>query len=329
MAKKVYNPKTGKMEWVGDDGKPLTLSQVNPGLGSLPGRATAREAELLARLPDAQLAGFSGPSVVDPKVVQGARPGEPDPVPPHTYRPLAGAKQNNRGGSVLLDLTNGQARADTIVRTANNSGEDAEQLLITLGYHWEGFAYEDNPDFGAMFPALSYVPIATAVIGWGIGGASFEAEVDWVQGLSFPLNASFARIGAYVQSEPFDRKLILDAAISYGASQKFYSGARKTQAPAAQTANSSTFAVPRFATGLIPLVTNLLATPSGPQNFCISIGNGLSGVGNTVAAFFWQNDTRYGCREGLIPLPNIGKSVTITNLDANVPPTYCIFSLSF
>lgn len=327
MPKQVYSRALGRLVWVDDNGKPLL--NYNPGMGSLPGQAAAREADLYSRLPNAQLAGYYGPSVVNPQQMQGARPNDPDPVPPNTYRPLAGAKQNNRGNSVLLDLSNGQARADSIVRTANNCGDDAEQLLVTLGYHWEGFAYDANPDFAAGFPALSYVPIATAVVGWGIGGAAFEAEVDWVQGLSFPLNASFVQIGAYVDSEPFNQKLILDAALSYGASAKFYSGARKTQAPSATTANSASFEVPRFATGLLPLVTDLLVLPGAAQNFRIDIGNGLGGVGNNIASFFWQNDTRYGSREGLIPLPNIGKSVTITNLDANTPPTYCIFSLSF
>lgn len=54
----------GRVVWVDDQGRVLSDDQVNPGLGSLPGRGHARELDLASRLPDAELAGYEGPGVV-------------------------------------------------------------------------------------------------------------------------------------------------------------------------------------------------------------------------------------------------------------------------
>lgn len=209
MPRRVYDKNSGKMVWVGDDGKPLV--NYNPGMGSLPGQALRREADLLSRLPDAQLAGYTGPSVVDPQPVRGARPDDPAPVPPHTYRPLAGAKENNRGNSVLLSLppaigVDTTMVLGTIVETAKQSGDDAESIKVICGFAPQG----------DVNPAEEYNLAGT--LEFGIGGATFSAEFDWRNGTCFSVPASFLRVKGVLTYTNLlvERDIVVTAALAYG-----------------------------------------------------------------------------------------------------------------
>lgn len=323
MAKKVYNPKTGKMEWVGDDGKPLTLSQVNPGLGSLPGRATAREAELLARLPDAQLAGFSGPSVVDPRPMRGARPDNPDPTPLHTFRPLAGAKQNNRGNTQLIELPSTGAVEEivvgSIVETSREAGDDAEHILVTCGVELDTLINPNTERFNI-----------EGLVEWGIGGASFSAEFDWGQGTCFSIAASFIRVGVkivYQTAPAVQRRAAVSAALAYGSSPLVSaSPARKTIVTESVASGFSTtrYGIPNFAVGLT-LTGSSQAQP--PDWFVGFIGSTASGARN--AFFEWKGRTNYSNqRDGTIPIPGWADSVYLTNQSPVADTADMIFSLA-
>jgi hypothetical protein len=339
MAKKVYNPKTGKMEWVGDDGKPLTLSQVNPGLGSLPGRATAREAELLARLPDAQLAGFSGPSVVDPKVVQGARPGEPDPVPPHTYRPLAGLKQNSRGASRVLELGGSASispqQINSFIETPRNNGDDAELIAVTLGYELQerqsGLLDPADP---APYAGLLTEFYPTAVIEWGIGGATFSAEVDWALGTRVVLCASSVKVGFRLPAvnlgiAPFN--VIFSAGLSY-ASGHVSKPPRLTVNPLppppapqglAAGASTSYVVIPNFAESFVVTQGSMAFRP-----LSVVLVDGF--LTNEPARYLIDSPSNLAHQnERAFPIPNGAKLLLITNAGAG-PTTSLrvIFSLA-
>ncbi len=119
---------------------------------------------------------------------QGATvPGEVPAEPAPTYRPLAGAKPNNRGGSVRIQINPATAAYQqpiAICESPRNNGQDAEAILVTLGLEVLGDA--DNTDLAEV--------TATASIEWGVGGAIYHAEIDWVNGVTFCLSASYVRI---------------------------------------------------------------------------------------------------------------------------------------
>lgn len=225
MPRRVYDKNSGKMVWVGDDGKPLV--NYNPGMGSLPGQALRREADLLSRLPDAQLAGYTGPSVVAaPAVMKGAEPDDPNPVPPSTYRPLAGLGQSNRGASRVLELGGlasiNPQQINSFLETPRSNGDDAELLGLTLGYELQTkISGNLDPALPDPNPGLLTEFYPTAVIEWGIGGATFSAEVDWALGNRIVLCASSLKVGFRLPAVnlgilPFN--VIFSAAISYASS---------------------------------------------------------------------------------------------------------------
>lgn len=210
MPRRVMTPQ-GEVVWVSDDGTPLY--DYNPGMGSLPGRAMRRMVDGYERLPDAQNAGFQGPGIVHQRPVQGPYPGNDDPPPKYDYRPLNGAAQNNRGGTAVVELP-ATAVAETtqsfsIVESPKNGGDDAENIIVVCG----------TTVLQELAGADSGFKVE-GILTFGIGGASFQAEFDWLQGVSFGVAASFVRVAARVTylSPEAEGKLAIAAALAYGPS---------------------------------------------------------------------------------------------------------------
>lgn len=322
MPRRVYDKNSGKMVWVGDDGKPLV--NYNPGMGSLPGQALRREADLLSRLPDAQLAGFRGPSVVDPQPMRGARPMDPDPVPPHTYRPLAGAKQNARGNLRVVELpvTPGggavvNLQVPSLVETPRQAGDDAEGIMVVCGIE------ASTP------PSSQFGYNIGGIVELGIGGANFSAEFDWVQGTTFVIPGSFVRVKAdieYFNETGVLQNLLVGAALSYGSAHGgVFSPLRKTinLGSIAPTAQSGFIELPNFATALT--LSAVSAGPPLPPNLQIN----FIGTNGQQSSYAYTTNSNLGAqRDAEFPIPGWAAFFTVTNralINFNVS---AIFSLS-
>lgn len=298
---------------------PLELSQVDPGFARryVPGHGmqspSLRQAELLARLPAADIVGFQGPGVVPGGEPSGgarrlqeeiASGGFEPPAP--TYRPLGGAQANNRGGSIVVIVPSGGGGSfedfKGIVETSKNAGDDAEAIGVTLGF---------QPVVAETTPQVRVV--STALLTWGIGGAIFEAEMDWLQGLTFSLFASYVRVGLRVQSilAASEIKYIFSAALAYGqnGSRGQASPCRLTRSVGSLNALSSAeLPIPAWANSFTIVDTNAFATAP-------TLGISVSTIAGAPIANYAYTSRANGANltENQYPIPNGGRTLEITN----------------
>lgn len=304
MPRRVIDRATGQVVWIDDKGNTLGF---DPGMGSLPGQAERREADLYSRLPDAQIAGYRGPSVVNPQPMRGARPNDPDPQPLHTYRPLAGAKQNNRGQAKVITLPATLApivvEAGSIIETPRNGGDDAENITVVCGYQPQGVLSTSAFDI-------------KGIIEFGIGGASFEAEFDWLNGTCFAIPASFVRVKAEVSygSLLTPIEMALSAGLAYGYKGGSLSAHMKrsfrpdgnTLAPG----DSFTGFIPNFATGVSVVHGSLTGRSTLALSGTTNVQYDTSSMANTANQ-----------RDGMYPIPSGCNQFTLTNTGvANLEP---------
>jgi hypothetical protein len=219
------------------------LSNVNPGFASqyVPGRgrlsASEEQEDLLSRLPAADISDAVGPGVVrggeqgrGARREQGEYGGLPPPAP--TYRPLGGAKQNYRGNSQVLTLsgTTPEQVVNSFVATPRDAGDDAENLMVVLGQK-----PVTDAAIGVGNAQWDNIVDAIAVLTWGIGGAQFDAEIDWQQGTCFTIPASFLRIGLRLGpggDGEQEASFLFSAAIAYGSGgSRLASPLRRTISP--------------------------------------------------------------------------------------------------
>jgi hypothetical protein len=253
-----------------------------------------------------------------------------------TQRPLQGLSQNNRGMTKEIVLptlvgSNGQPlKVPSIVETAKMNGDDAEVLSVQLGttYGWD----VSDPALSALNPSV------LALVEWGVGGAYFSAEVDWNQGGSFAVTASFLRVSAEVAAIPAllvsDQKMSLSAAIGYGnpSTLNVSSPLRRTvlaypPAPSApKLAAGAAFScpIPAWAVGCT-VVDGGIGAGAGntaPPNTQVNIDN----VVYTVTDRSNQSDHV----EGMFPIHAGARTLMVTNNSLN-PLWYptIIFNLAF
>ncbi len=316
------------------------LVPVNPGLPS-PGRgnqggmgARLSEADLMSRLPDADLAGAIGPGVKPGgEQAVGARRAkleaeEAKSPPAPTYRPLGGAMQNNRGNAKLVTLPStlgveGTVRT-SVVETSKSSGDDAEALSVQLALELP--ADFTDPAGGAFTVPLEII----CVLEWGVGGAFFTAECDWNQGVSFTICASFLRVSArivYTSSAEFS--IVLKAGLGYGNSNSLNvsSSARRT-IPLGNIGaglDSAVTPIPAWAVGLT--ITD--ASPATP-NCQISLQD-TGAVFTPDALYVWNDRSNQANQvEGQFPIPSQCRFVVVRNLlGIATTATKLIFNLGF
>jgi hypothetical protein len=255
--------------------------------------------------------------------MRGARPQDPDPVPPHTYRPLAGLKQNNRGQSFPFEI-GGIASlkpqlVSSFVETPRNNGDDAEVVAVTLGFELQSNTTDTTtpaPEF-----LNEFAPVA--MVEWGVGGANFSAEVDWSMGCRFNLGASFVRIGLRIPAVSLlgaPVNTIFSAALSYGAD--------RAARPPRLTVNPLS-APPAPQTLLAGATSSLLVIPSFAESFTVVQGSTggvpqsiraqlFQGAGGTCSANFTMGDfTNVGFQnERTFPVPNGARLIHLTNMGA-------------
>jgi hypothetical protein len=296
------------------------LNTSQPGLPS--------DNEILSRLPDAELAGMYGPGVVPPGYHQqvGARPGTDVQDKLNTYRPLAGAPENNRGGSVIIDpadaVFSGAGNSDPIrklvVESPRNAGDDAEALAVILGRSVVNQALGPGGD-GREVKAL---------LEWGVGGAFYQALVDWGRGGVIVVPAAFMRVSVnyVVQGPPFFGNPPIEAfaaSIAYGYAGRGKANAAKhsTRVDVAPLGGTLDIEIPAFAThvGFIsihPVDVTFFGTTT------ITVTNSL-----TVQYTGATNASEHG--EDSFVIPEFADSIRLTNNDpVTIARVGVIFGLS-
>jgi hypothetical protein len=229
-----------------------------------------------------------------------------------THRPLAGLQQNNRGQTVIVpgDVS-GVTKVASIVETPRSNGDDAEVITVTLGLEFDGQEPGFNPNLAITF---------TANLTWGIGGASFSADVDWIGGTAFSIAASWVRVGATYEAPPAGfggpgPAALLTASLAYG-----YNGLDGTRRLTDQGALGAlnvgatrSFVVPRFATAVgfsIPAQTDL--------EIAFLTGTGANQL--TTGGFRYNDRTNTGVQQQPFPLPNSTFVMNVTNNGPAVLP---------
>jgi hypothetical protein len=308
---------------------PAMLSDISPGFND--------PDDLVSSLPAAQIVGFVGPGAVPGgEAAARIRPPSPEPAIP-TYRPLAGAMQNNRGWSRALQLTLGLADpperiVESVVAAPRSSGDDAEAIIVTLGlqYEREEQATFVSPDILANQREI----VSTALLQWGVGGASFTAEVDWQQGTMFVLPASFANVGLRVFSPPGGDVAVPGLTLTYAASlaygyagvQGLGSGARKTvrQNSGLAVGASFTVAIPRWATAF----TFFGSLPDGDvPNVGLRVHTNPT-VG-PIASYRYTDLSNEANQEAAFPIPNGGRFLVVANLGPEWNAIGILYHLAF
>lgn len=127
-----------------------------------------------------------------------------------------------------------------------------------------------------------FAPPAVAVVQWGIGGVQSEAEVDFSSGAVINLNASFVRVGAFIDlpAESFP----VGVAIELGA----FVGPGFPKSPSGQRSYN---------------VLTLLAGPNGFPDLAYGPNGYITPLGGLAPLF---------------PVPNHAKQVTVLATDPNV-----------
>lgn len=313
------------------------------------------EAELLATLPDADIAGAIGLGVV-PGGEQsvGARRAKLEAdnaiIPPApTYRPLGGAQQNNRGNAKIVDLpTTAVAlttqRIASVVETSKSGGDDAESITVQLGYDLPG-QFQD--------PASQYATDVsievTCLLEWGVGNAYFSAEVDWAQGTSFSVTASFLRVSAVVSVSAGvvlpTLQMTLRASLGYGNTNSI-----NTSSPARKTTNlwsvaggsslllpgasSPVIAIPFWALGLTIVDAGIIdgsGIPNpGQPDYTIVLREKNTATDWSVVFRQIDRTNQANQVEGQFPIPGRTRFIQVTNnLGVAVNQPKVIFNLGF
>lgn len=231
---------------------------------------------------------------------------------PETYRPLAGLQQNQRGQRARIDtstiLNTTDLRVPVTVAQVRSEGDDAEIMTVTLGLDFE----PTTPAASVEFPQD-----IQATITWGIGGAQFTAQVDWLSGTQLDIAANYIRVDASLPNPPWSAGgqaqpvFLLSAAFAYGAPSAQKNRVRLTQTlPAiANGATSSPVVIPNFATA-----ANLFAAVATGGPLTINFARRANPTPITLASYQWLGGSNgnYQIADGF-PIPNGAGVYTVTN----------------
>ena len=246
-------------------------------------------------------------------------------------RPLEGAPLNSRGDTLVLATpVRGTVTAPIVVESPKNGGEDAEILSVTLGLEYQGKPDGYNPQVRGTL---------TCNLRWGIGGASFAADLDWMQGQSFSLLASYVRVGAtYLAAfngefAPLPPPLILSAGLGYGLVGQQFNTKRLTVAIPQLNYNDAynvqggtggaTLLVPRFATSL-----KVLHAPG--LDLVLEFVTGTNVSQSTVLAAVRVNDVKSAAQIPIV-IPAGSWAVRVYGLGPDQPfvPGVIVWNLEF
>ena len=180
---------------------------------------------------------------------------------------------------------------------ARTDSLDAEMLTVTMGWQIDGSA---APSLVDMF----------ATVTWGVGGATFTAEIDVVNGYVFCIIANYIRIDIGNNSTP-GTKFQVSASVGYGTFVHPNSPARRTkELGVILNTASAVVDLPPFASSLVLAGINPAAggsPPPGPVQIDF-----LSAV--TPASYNMKEWSNLGyLNPDTFPIPNGANQALITN----------------
>ena len=256
-----------------------------------------------------------------------------NPKLPIIYRPLQGARPLNRGQSKLIKIaTKGGVFTETvfstIVATPRDGGDDAQQFTVTLGL--------DYPNDSLLTSAAAGVVDFRARLQWGTGGASYTTELDWFQGHSFGLAASFIQVDLIVGafSIPAGPEIEFDIQVSASIAEQYgspVSPARRTIDVGALSVGGSSAIVP------IPRwAKNYTFTSLGSLNIFdepdvgISLCRTMTGVAVATQRVTSRDNTALNLH-GQFPIPRTARFFQLVNLSPSVDLAHAamLFDLEF
>ena len=249
-----------------------------------------------------------------------------------TMRPLAGARLNNRGNAQLFEIGGNASLEEqlitTFVETPKSAGDDGELISVTLGMQYQQEVDDIYSAVAGPPDSLTSYFNPVAVLEWGLGGATFQAEVDWSVGNRFALCASYVRVGLRIPSvsltaDPFN--VIFSASLGYGQEPKKARLTRDTQLDMSQliaVAGASDYvAIPPFAESFV-LAPRTLTTSAAFQPFRIHLSDGT-----VYEQTLLTNAGRLD--QETFPIPNGARTLYVTNIGAaNAKAPRVIFSLA-
>jgi len=251
-------------------------------------------------------------------------PGQGYPPNPGQDRPglspfgrLAKGNALGKTTTLLYDaaLSNDVQTADTEMLRVEGDDLDACQLIVTLGPpSVQAIAFDDldiavssNPSLAQTnfevttnnFPGsgapIKFPPLE-AIVHWGVGGAQFQAIVDYVNGVAFSVCASFLSViavvsqGAAENVQGTSAAYILKANVGPGWTK---GNARRTVflGALANTTESAVMTVPQFASRVLPIGCVNTAVPAIANGF-IRFWQSPAGQasGTCVGSFSWNSN---------------------------------------
>jgi hypothetical protein len=259
--------------------------------------------------------------------------GRQEPEAVFTYRPLAGAQQNNRGNARTVTLPtfaggSGQF-VPSIVETPKNSGDDAEVVTITLSVDLPQSLFQGGDHAGAKFDIVG-------VIEWGVGGSFYTAEIDWNQGVAFAVCANVVRISARISSLVAigipDVDITLHASMAYGNanSPTVSSSIRRTLdfGSVGPGADSIVLAIPPWALGFTICDAGLVGGTTPEPDYDIFLLSSFIGP-TVVAVYKLLTRSNLGSQlEGQFPIPLRARFLRVhNNLSFATNNTHVVFNL--
>lgn len=241
---------------------------------------------------------------------------------PNASRPLYQAPLNNRGNSEVFDpndLALNDVKLVNVIQSPRGGGEDAEALTVTFGREVVNQVEANEEPDGS---DIRY----TALLEWGIGNTTFNAEIDWEQGKIITLPASFVSVTLkaevkYVGPDgaPIEK---FAASFAYGSAGGVRAnGAKLTRAFTSPTSDDMDLVVPPFATHV--------GFMSQQDIDGVSFVDAVAGSRVFAAILFAGTEQIGFANENSLPIPNGAKVVRI--IPSVYPPAFpvtVVFSIS-
>lgn len=200
--------------------------------------------------------------------------------------------------------------------------DQAEMLTVALFLEFTPPPNDSNPERGRIryVSSLDALDAGVAVIQWGTGGVQQEAEVDFLDGMTFALCASYLRVSAGREylTNAVGSEMTLGASAGYGAVAGANIRPQRTRYVNVAIATMSIRTVP---------------VPPYARSFKV-MWQGGDGAGIDMTVNDPSNSIIYEGRQAQFvappewPVPNDARSVTIQNLGAvDIIPLRVVFEL--
>lgn len=244
--------------------------------------------------------------------------------------PLSAAIQANRGATAVIrppDCDLGETEVDVVDLRSAPGCVNAYLLAVVLGID----LYRTKCD-PCTFIQDAFVHVSVrAIIDWGVGGAPFHAECDWLLGTQLSIAAENIRIGARYEKftlpwDPaeFDEapSFILSAGFALGNVGRNSNPARYTAIAAIESpGETQRISIPAFATSFT--IQPVLGSPVLARKYGFGMGFGV----DLSATSPLSNVGQYNV-ENAIPIANGDRFVEVRNEGTGPALAFVVFGLS-